>query len=397
VTSILDSDQLGVEDIDFALDDLGDLAALTARMRAEGPATWVRFIGEPALHLNTYELVDAAFRDEQHVPGWLFSKEVQEPYLGRTVMSLGGDDHRVARSLQSPFFRQRLMPTYVTPLFEPVANALIDEFVAQGEADLVPGFTQLYPMRVIMRILDLPETPGVDWAGLAWAMIRYAYDPESGARALVEFDRLVEPVIHERRRNPGQDLISALVTAEIDGDTMTDTDVLSFVRLMFPAGSDTTYLGMGNILTALLTHPDAMAQLRADPEGETRWAIEEGLRWQPSVAHLTRRTLDEMDWHGLHLPARTSLLLSVMAANHDPAVFPDPDTFDLGRRPTSTITFGLAAHHCLGIHFARAEMDVALRTLLARLPDLRLQDPSDPPEIHGALLRGPDQLRVRFG
>jgi cytochrome P450 len=347
--------------------------------------------------LNTYELVNAGFRDESSIPGHIYYLETQKPIMGPTVQSLHGDEHRVARSLQAPFFRQRLMPDYVAPVFAPVANELIDQFVERGEADLMSEFTKHYPMRVIMKVLDLDPSGDVDWARLAWDMIQGAYDPELAVRAIAEFDHHVVPLLEERRRRPGSDLISALIGSEVDGERMDEADVLSFVRLMFPAGTDTTYLGMGNVLLALLTHPDAMAQTLANPVTEARWAIEEALRWQPSVAHLPRRTSEAVEWRGLSIPARTPVLLSVMGANRDPAVFADPDRFDLGRRPTSTMTFGLAAHHCLGIHFARAEMDVALRTVLERLPNLRLSEDRPQPVVHGALLRGPEELRVTFG
>src|SRR6185437_12273066 len=103
-----------------------------------------------------------------------------------------------------------------------------------------------YPMRVIMRILDLETSSDVDWGQLAWEMIRSAFDPEVAAAAIAEFDRRIGPVLEERRRHPGTDLISALLTTEIDGDRLSDEDVFSFVRLMFPAGSDTTFIGLGN-------------------------------------------------------------------------------------------------------------------------------------------------------
>jgi cytochrome P450 len=165
---------------------------------------------------------------------------------------------------------------------------------------------------------------------------------------------------------------------------------------MFPAGSDTTYLGMGCVLTALLNHPEAIEQVRRDP-GEARWAIEEGMRWRAGVAHLPRRTTHAVEWRGLSIPEDTVVLLSVQAANHDPAVFPDPERFDLARHPQNALTFGLAAHYCLGVHFARAEMEVALNTLLARLPNLRMQDGEPLPEVRGALLRGPETLKVTWG
>jgi cytochrome P450 len=188
-----------------------------------------------------------------------------------------------------------------------------------------------------------------------------------------------------------------LVTAEVDGERMLDADVFSFVRLMFPAGSDTTLLGLGNVLLALLTDADAMAHVRADPEGEATWVIEEGLRVEPSVAYLPRRTgPDDLEWRGLSIPANSLLLLGVFAANRDPAAYPDPNRFDPRRHPKGVMTWGFAAHHCLGMHFALAEMDYALRALLERLPNLRLAPDAPTPDVHGALFRGPQRLDVTF-
>jgi cytochrome P450 len=386
------------EDVDFGVDDLVDMPERVAQMRQQRRATWVRFVGERALHLNTHELVSAGFREEGSIPGHLFYQESQQPVMGWTVQSLSGAEHRMARALQSPFFRQKLLPGYVTSLFEPTARELIDGFADRGEADLVAEFTKQYPMRVIMRLLDLEASDEVNWAQLAWDMIRAAFDLDTAVRAIDEFDRHVGPIIEERRRHPGDDLISALVTAEVDGERMSDADVFSFVRLMFPAGSDTTLLGLGNVLLALLTDPEAMAQVLADPMGEATWAIEEGLRLQPSVAHLPRRTgPEDVEWRGLSIPANSMVLLGVLAANRDPAEFPDPDRFDVGRRPKNIMTWGFAAHHCLGMHFALAEMEYALRALLERLPGLRLAEGVPVPVVHGSLLRGPEHLDVTFG
>ena len=141
-----------------------------------------------------------------------------------------------------------------------------------------------------------------------------------------------------------------------------------------------------------------MAQTLADPDGEAVWAIEEGLRVQPSVAHLPRRTgPGDIEWRGISIPGNSIVLLSVMATNRDPAAFPDPGRFDPKRRPEGVMAWGFAAHHCLGMHFALAEMSYALKTLLARLPNLRLADTEPVPQVHGALLRGPERLAVTFG
>jgi cytochrome P450 len=397
MTALDHSTETDFSNIDFGLDDLPHLADLLAAMQAQGPATWVKFAGEPALHLNSYDVVKAGFREEEAVPGHVYYLETQAPIMGKTVQSITGDEHRIARALQMPFFRQRLMPDYFTPVFEPVANELIDEFIERGTADMVTEFTKQYPMRVIMKVLDLPRTEGVNWSQLAWDMIQGAYDVDLSVRAIAEFDGHVKPLLDERKKNPGTDLISALLTTEVDGDRMEYQDVLSFVRLMFPAGSDTTLLGMGNILLALMTHPDAMAACRANPKEEARWVIEEALRYQPSVAYLPRRTTRASEnWHGVSLPKGAVVLLGIMAANRDPSVYPNPEVFDYKRRPQGALTFGLAAHHCLGIHFARAEMEAALIKVLERLQDLRLDPDFPTPHQVGALLRGPAELRVRF-
>jgi cytochrome P450 len=122
------------------------------------------------------------------------------------------------------------------------------------------------------------------------------------------------------------------------------------------------------------------------------------LRVQASVAFLPRKTgPEDLVWHGISIPANSVLLLGAMAANRDPAQFPDPERFDLQRHPKNVMTWGYAAHHCLGMNFALAEMKCALQMLLARLPDLRLTEDVPAPAIHGGLLRGPDRLDVTFG
>jgi cytochrome P450 len=398
MTTTTGPDHLDVDDVDFGLDDLVDLPERLAAMRAERPASWVKYFGQPALHLTTHELVAAAFKEERGaIPGHEIYRATQMPVLGKTVQSVTGEEHRVARALQMPFFRQRLMPGLVQPMFEPIANELIDRFADRGEAELVSEFTKQYPMKIIMRLLDLDETAGIDFARLAWEMIQFNYDRQLAVNAVAEFDTYLQPVLEERRRKPGDDLISALAMAEVDGERMTDADILAFARLMFPAASDTTFLGLGNVLTALLCDGDAMARSVGRPDDEARWIVEEGLRWNPSVSELPRLVVEDVDWRGLHIPAGTWVVLSILGANRDPAVFRDPDHFDVGRRPQNAMTFGLAAHHCLGIHLARAEMATGLRVLLDRLPNLRMQEGEPLPVVHGTIFRGPERLPVRFG
>jgi cytochrome P450 len=190
-----------------------------------------------------------------------------------------------------------------------------------------------------------------------------------------------------------------LATEEIDGERLGDDEIFDFLKLLFPAGADTTYLGLGSTIYALLTHPEQLAYVRADLAVECRWAAEEGLRWAPPVSLQPRANPRDVVWHGIPIPGGTPLLFGVAPANRDPSVFAEPDRFDVSRRATGLLTFGLGMHFCLGAHLARAEMDVALRVLLERLPNLRLVDDGDVRigAVIGAILQGPNRLPVRFG
>jgi cytochrome P450 len=382
-------------------------------LRATAPAAWVRSLGEPAMMFTSYELVDAAFRDEATFPAAAFYDGFVNEVMGRNIECMYGDEHRRNRALASPAFRARLMPDLIQPLLEPVAHELIDRFQSQGTADLVADFTAIYPFRIILGILGLPQTSESDVRRWALGMIGGG-DPDSAEsppshgrlnehkyalRCSKEFEAYVNPILERRRHEPGDDLISKLATEEIDGERLTDDEIFAFLKLLFPAGADTTYLGLGNILYALLTHRDQLNTVLDNPREEARWAVEEGLRWNPPVALQPRRNgPDDVVWHDVAIPASTPLIFAIAAANRDPAVFEDPDRFNVARHPAGTLTFGFGTHYCLGVHLAKAELDVSLRVLLERLPNLRLLDDGDV-RISGTsipVLRGPNRLPIRF-
>ena len=396
--SITLPDELDV-DVDVLLDDLPDVAAALREMRSHRPALWARAFGEPALLLLSHELVNAAFRDEDIFPSAEFYGNMVTEVLGRNLQCMYGDEHRLNRALVSPAFRQRLMPGLIAPLLEPVAHELIDRFEPSGHADLVADFTSRYPFIVITRLLGLPRHSEEEVKRWAIGMLDIQQSNDYALSCSVEFMAFVEPILEERRRHPSDDLISTLATTELEGQRLGDDEIFNFLRLLFPAGADTTYLGLGSTLHGLLTHPEQLATVLADPAVECRWAAEEGIRLNPPTAWIPRRNPRDVVWHGIAIPAGASMLLGVMAANRDPAVFPDPDRFDVRRRPTSVMTFGFGAHFCLGAALARAELDAALRVMLGRLPNLRLAE-TDGVRITGTihhLLRGPNRLPVTFG
>jgi cytochrome P450 len=386
-------------EIDVILDDLPDVAGTLHELRDRKPAMWGRGFGQPALLLLSHELVNAAFKDEDVFPSAEFYGNTVTDVLGRNLQCMYGDEHRVNRALVSPAFRQRLMPEIIPPLLEPVAHELIDRFEGSGEADLVADFTSRYPFIVITRLLGLPRHSEADIKRWAMGMldIQNRYDNAlECSRAFMDF---VDPILRERRENPGDDLISTLATAEEDGRRLTDEEIYNFLRLLFPAGADTTYLGLGSTLYSLLTNPDQLGYVREDLGERCRWAGEEAIRLDPPTAWIPRINPRDVVWHGIEIPAGAPMFLGVMAANRDPAVFPDPDRFDVARHPTSVMTFGFGVHFCLGAHLARAEIDVALRVILERLPNLRLRE-TEGVRITGTihhLLRGPNRLPVAFG
>ncbi|HVM64407.1 MAG TPA: cytochrome P450 [Acidimicrobiales bacterium] len=388
------------EETDYAVDDLPDLVERLHRLRSTRPAAWVRAFGEPALMFTSYELVNAALRDEETFPSAAFYADLVTDVLGRNLQCMYGDEHRLNRALVSPAFRARLMPGLVTPLLEPVAHELIDRFEPLGKADLVADFTRKYPFIIITRLLGLPPTAEEDVERWALGMLDIQQNYAHAVECSREFMAFVEPILEQRRSGPGDDLVSTLATTEVEGCRLTNDEIFNFLRLLFPAGADTTYLGLGSTLFALLSDPAQLELVRADPATECRWAAEEGVRWQPPTGLLPRRNPTDTVWHGIPIPAGTPLIYALLGANRDPAVFDDPDRFDVARRPTNTLTFGLGAHFCLGAHLARAEMEVALRALLARLPRLRF----DEDELDGVrimktyvqFLRGPNRLPVRF-
>jgi cytochrome P450 len=386
------------DDADYAIEDMVDLHERLGSLRERTPAAWVRIFGRPGVMFTSYELVSAAFKDEETFPSKAFYSNVVTDVLGYNIQCMYGEEHRRNRALASPSFRQRIVQDIITPVLEPVAHELIDRFERTGEADLVADYTKLYPFKIILRMLGLPETSESDVTRWALGMLDIQQNHEHALRCSQEFTAFVQPILTHRRTEPADDLISKLATEEVDGDRLSDEEIMNFLKLLFPAGADTTYLGLGNTLFGLLSHPEQLELVLGDLDGEVRWAAEEGMRWEAPVALLPRHNPNDVLWHDIPIPADTPLIFAIVAANRDDREFDDPTRFDIGRRPKGTLTFGFGQHFCLGAQLARAELEVSLKVLLTRLPKMRLAD--DPGIRIGAtfaqLLRGPNRLPIRF-
>jgi cytochrome P450 len=378
---------------DFALDVPGFHEEL-ARIRRDHPVAYVPFHGGTAYMLTSYHDVERAFLAEATMPAEAAYRLHSEPVMGRIMQCMTGREHTRNRALVFPAFRARLMPDYVAPILAPTAHRLIDQFVDRGHADLVADFTKQYPFTVITRLLGIPSRNEGDIQRWALALLTYPWDPEGALAASREFTEYLTPIVASRRDAPGDDLISTLATAVVDDERLTDEEIFSFIRVLFPAGADTTYLGLGSLLYALMTHPEAMARVRRDPESR-RLAIEEALRWEPPVALMPRFAPVDTDQFGSLIPGGSHVLFGIASANRDPSVFPEPNRFDLDRENKGSLTFGFGMHFCVGAHLARAELATALDVILERLDDLQFVGDA-PTRMVGSILRGPDTLPVTF-
>ena len=393
---------LDVEGTDFAFDDQPDLHAVLARLRASKPYAIVPFAGTRAVLLLTDELVRAAFRDEATFPAAPVYAMTTEPVFGKTILSMSGSRHRASRALVSAPLRRGRVQAYVEAVIEPVVNELIDAFAPRGSADLVAEFTQRFSLLIISRLLGIPiddETRIHHWAK---AMIEYAFNPAAAVDSAQEFTDYVRPLLAERRREPGADMISMLVTEfGEDGEFLTDDEILTFLRMLFPLGADTTTYALGNVLSALLNHPGQLTLLQSDPQRYLQAAIWEGARWEPAVGLLPRACPADTTWRGIPIPALTPMIFAINAAHRDPAIYPRPDEFDITRNVMPPLSFGQGPHSCIGNWLANTELLVALDILITRLPDLALdlerRDLSMITSQVGTTLRGPTALHVTFG
>jgi cytochrome P450 len=277
---------------------------------------------------------------------------------------------------------------------EAIAHQLIDDFVTDGRADLVEQFAKTFPLRVIAHIIGVPIQDYEAFQSWSLALIGFASDPPAGFAAAESLVTFLTPIVENRRARPAQDLLSTLVHAEVEGHRLTDEEIYSFLRLLLPAGAETTYRLIGNTLFALLHHVDQLDAVRAE-RSQIKWAIEETLRWEAPVQLASRETTTAVSIAGVELPAGAPVLTCVGAANRDEQHYPHPDEFDMHRRADDHVAFGFGRHFCLGSHLARLEATTALNALLDRLPRLRL-DPSQTSQVLGFAFRSPDQLPVLF-
>jgi cytochrome P450 len=315
--------------------------------------------------------------------------------MGKTILQMDPPEHLRHRALVAKAFRPRVLEKWNDELIAATVTELIDGFAADGHADLVPQLTFPFPVQVIARILGLPRTDWPHFQKLSTELIGVMQSWERGLAASRELRSYLAEIIADRRRQPMDDLVSELVVAEVDGQRLADDEIYPFLLLLLPAGVETTYRSSGSLLFGLLSHPKWLDGVRADRDLLPQ-AIEEGLRWEPPVVNVMRVAAEDVELGGVHIPQGALVVLSLGAANRDPASFAGPDDFDIFRDAKQHVAFGDGPHMCLGMHLARLESRVMLNAVLDRLPNLRLDPAAPDPHVHGLVFRSPPSLPVLF-
>jgi cytochrome P450 len=343
--------------------------------------------------LFDYNGVFQAFRDDKIFTSAEYEKTIGL-VMGHTILAMGGKEHHDHRSLVAKAFRATALERWEPSVIGPVCDQLIDEIKHDGHADLVKALTFEFPTRIISELLGLPRDDLDMFRRLSLGLISIQTDIEAGLIAAAELHTYFLDQVEQRRKKPTNDIIGDLCTAEIDGEKLDDEAIIAFLRLLLPAGLETTYRSSGNLLYLLLTHPEQLAMAQQD-RSLIPTAMEEGLRVETPLTMVMRTTTQEVEIGGKTIPANAQIDMCMGSANRDESRWKDANTFDILRPRQAHIAFAGGIHMCLGMHLARLETRVMLNSLLDRVDNLTLE-PDDETRIVGVTFRSPNSLPVTF-
>jgi cytochrome P450 len=315
--------------------------------------------------------------------------------MGHTILEMDEPEHSRYRGLLKKAFARRALERWQRELVEPIVHDHIDRFAGRGSADLVRELTFPFPVKVIAGMIGLDPEDHAEFHRAAVELISITIDPMRGFQASQRLKALFERVLAQRRRDPRDDLMTLLAQAELDGARLDDEAIYAFLRLLAPAGAETTYRSSSNLLYGLLRHPEQLAALR-DDRSLMPQAIDEGLRWECPLTGIMRTATRDVEIAGVTLPMGAVVNVNLAAANRDEKRYERPDDFDIFRPQKTHMAFAFGAHRCLGMHLAYAETATVLGALLARLPGLRLDPAAEDVHITGQVFRAPLALPVVF-
>ncbi|MEU2675798.1 cytochrome P450 [Streptomyces sp. NPDC007107] len=390
---------MSVVDLRGAADFSADPYPYYAKMRAEGPVHQVRTDDFERIWMVVgYEEARAALADQRFSKDWRTTERFSASSnpINANMLEMDAPHHTRLRKLVAREFTARRIEA-LRPRVEQITGDLLDAMVPAGSADLVDAFAFPLPMTVICELLGVPDIDRDAFRLLSNAIVT-PVSPEKENEAVHAMGAYLDTLVEDKRRAPGDDLMSALIQAhDDDGDRLSTDELIGMAFLLLVAGHETTVNLIANGVRALLDHPDQLALLRARPELIDN-AVEEMLRYDGPVGTATFRFSREPVTIGeVVIPEGEAVLVALGSGDRDPGRYPDPDTFDIRREAQGHLAFGHGIHFCLGAPLARMEGRIAIRALLERCPALvRDPDGGEPDWLPGLLLRGVRHLPVRW-
>ena len=378
----------------FCNQQLQDPYPLYAWLRENEPLHWC----EPMKMwlVTRYEDVLAGLKENKRLkssrqgmyidPLTLENRDLARPlvdHINGWMQNLNPPDHTRNRKLVSLAFTPRMLQRFV-PRIEKIVDQLLDNVCAQKETDFYRTFCLPMPAIVICEMLGIPESDHDQYRSTLARLLPFSSgagpklnDVVKTARSaldelLVYFDKLID----QRYREPQDDLISAMAAAEADGDRLSREELFALCLFLYNAGHDTTVSLLGSGMLLLLSHPEQFEMLKADLDKLLEPAVEEFLRYESPVPRAVRVPVEAMPVGNRMVPVGETIMFMIGAANRDPAVFAEPDRFDIARWPNKHVGFGHGIHFCLGAQLARIEANVAFRAIAQRIPHVKLMDDS---------------------
>ena len=376
------------------------------RMRKEAPVCWHPEVDDTGFWaLTKHADVKAVSHDSATFSselGGTFIPTADEEALASlrlTILMMDPPKHHRYRRLVSKGFTPRMITNLVEEI-ERRSAAVIDSVCEKGEAEFVEEIAAQVPVQIICQMIGLKPEVWPRMITLSNNLIGARDDPDyqeiagGPEAASMEVYMMCDEVAEDRRQNPRDDIMTALVHAEIDGERLTNAELNLFFITLIVAGNETTRNLINHSMLALLDNPDEAERLRRDP---SLWdtGVEEMLRWGSSIHNFRRTATKDTEIRGVPIEQGDKVVLYYAAANRDEEVFPDPHTFDVGRTPNEHVTFGGGGeHYCLGASLARAEIKATMRQVVERLPDLELAGPVN--RLHSDFVNGVKTMPVRF-
>jgi cholest-4-en-3-one 26-monooxygenase len=361
----------------------------------DGPGYWVVTKYEDLRYVSTKPQIFSSFRGGTNI----FDLDADGlTQIQSLLINMDPPQHvKHRRLVQKGFTPRQVKP--LEPRIRELCGKLIDQLVHRDECELVADLAAELPMQVICELVGVPFEDRHLLYDLSNRLIGFddpdfATSPEDGKIAAAEMYAYAQKLGAERRENPEDDLVTKLVTAEVDGKKLTDHEFNSFFLLLVLAGNETTRTATTHGVNLLARYPEQRQRLKADPSLLSS-AVEEFLRFESPLIHFRRTATQDTEIRGIKIREGDKVTIWYPSANRDEEIFPDADTFDIGRTPNPHVAFGIGEHFCLGSNLARLELNIIFEELLGRLPEIQLA--GEPRRVRSNFINAIKHMPVRFG